>query len=100
MKTLSKIFFISLALLAITPAMAIKPDSTPAVKKVVAEKVSLNKGDAQTLAMVLKGIGLKRAEAIVRYRKDHGPFKTIEELANVKGIGVSTVEKNRARISL
>ncbi|HFB65299.1 MAG TPA: hypothetical protein ENJ60_07130 [Aeromonadales bacterium] len=99
MKTLSKIIFISFVMFTITPAMAKKPTTTPAVQQ-AAEKVSLNNGDAQTLATVLKGVGLKRAEAIVSYRKDHGPFKAIEDLANVKGIGVATVEKNRARISL
>lgn len=99
MKTLSKIFFISLVIFSITPVMAKKPIAMPSVQQ-AAEKVSLNKGDAQTLATVLKGVGLKRAEKIVSYRKDHGPFKAIEELANVKGIGVATVEKNRARISL
>ncbi len=46
----------------------------------------------------LKGVGAKRAQAIVDYRKAHGPFKSADELALVKGIGPSAIDKNRADI--
>ncbi len=98
MKTLIKIFFISLLMISATSTFAKKPSSAAVLQ--VMEKVSLNNGSAEALSSVLKGIGLKRAMAIVSYRKDHGPFKAIEELANVKGIGVATVEKNRNKITL
>ena len=39
-----------------------------------------------------------KAQAIVDYRKAHGSFKSAEQLALVKGIGLKTVEKNRDRI--
>ncbi|MDH5518085.1 MAG: ComEA family DNA-binding protein [Gammaproteobacteria bacterium] len=48
----------------------------------------------------LKGIGLKKAEAIVSYRNQHGKFKTAEALSNVKGIGLKTVEKNKSLIEI
>ncbi len=65
-----------------------------------AGEVNINTADAQTIAKNLKGVGLKKAQAIVVYRKKNGPFKTIESLAKVKGIGFKTVEKNRANISI
>jgi competence protein ComEA len=59
-----------------------------------ADKININEADAETLA-ALNGIGASRAEAIVRYREERGAFETLEDLANVKGIGLVTVEKNR-----
>lgn len=64
------------------------------------EKVSINKATAETLSVVMKGIGMKKAQAIVDYRKHNGPFKKVEDLVLVKGIGVATVEKNKQRLTL
>ncbi len=57
--------------------------------------VNINTADAATLARELSGVGLKRAQAIVDYRQKHGPFKSADELALVKGIGPAAVAKNR-----
>lgn len=62
--------------------------------------VNINEADAATLAAALNGVGQSRAEAIVRYRETHGDFIDIYELANVKGIGERTVERNADRIVL
>ena len=62
------------------------------------ERVNINTADAATLDRVLNGIGPSKAEAIVLYRKANGPFRSIDQLASVKGIGLSTIEKNRDRI--
>ena len=62
--------------------------------------VNVNEADAETLAEVLKGVGLKRAKAIVAYREEHGKFYTPEELTAVRGIGKSTVSRNLDRITL
>ena len=48
--------------------------------------VSINTAGADVLK-TLRGIGSAKAEAIVEYRKQHGNFKSVEELKNVKGIG-------------
>lgn len=64
------------------------------------ERVNINTADRATLATALTGIGVSRAEAIVRYRELYGPFETVEELVEVSGVGASTLERNRDRITL
>lgn len=60
--------------------------------------VDINTADAPTLARELSGVGDARAEAIVAYRKEHGPFRSIDELGLVKGIGRRVIEDNRANL--
>lgn len=62
--------------------------------------VSINQADAEQLASVLKGVGLKKAESIVRYREQNGPFTQIEQLQEVPGIGSALFERNRARLKM
>ena len=62
--------------------------------------VDINKADAATIAKELDGIGPARAKAIVEYREKHGAFKTVEEVAKVKGVGAKAIEQNRANIRL
>ena len=71
-----------------------------AAQALATEKVNINTADAAALDRVLVGVGPSKAAAIVEYRKANGPFKSAEELALVKGIGLSTVEQNRDRIEL
>lgn len=59
--------------------------------------VSINSADVEQL-MHLKGIGQKRAQEIVRYRQLNGPFKTIDDLLLVKGVGEKVLVDNRAVI--
>ncbi|HEY5851332.1 MAG TPA: helix-hairpin-helix domain-containing protein [Lysobacter sp.] len=65
-----------------------------------AEKVNINTADAATIDRVMVNIGRGKAEAIVAYRKANGPFRSAEQLAKVKGVGLKTVEKNLDRIVL
>jgi len=60
-----------------------------------ADPVNLNTADAATLDRELKGIGPARAAAIVAYRTQHGPFKSVDELALVAGIGQKVIDDNR-----
>ncbi|MGX5201693.1 ComEA family DNA-binding protein [Aliikangiella sp. IMCC44632] len=63
-------------------------------------KVNLNTAGAEQIAEALTGVGIKKAQAIVAFRNQFGEFKSIEELASVKGIGVLTVVRNESRILL
>lgn len=58
-------------------------------------QVDINSADAKTLASALSGVGLVKAEAIVAWRESNGPFRRVEDLAKVRGIGRKTIEANR-----
>jgi competence protein ComEA len=62
--------------------------------------VNINAADAATLSQELKGIGPAKAAAIIEYRQKHGPFKSADELALVKGIGQKFIDKNRSDLRL
>ncbi|MEH6585981.1 MAG: ComEA family DNA-binding protein [Halioglobus sp.] len=81
---------------ALTPAHAQEAQEIPGAMTTI----NINTADASTLAAGLNGVGASRAEDIVRYREEFGAFTTVEQLAEVKGVGKSTLEKNRARITL
>jgi competence protein ComEA len=75
-------------------AVAAKPAATTAQ-----EAININTADAQALTK-LKGIGPKKADAIVAWRKANGSFKTVDQFADVKGIGAKTLEANRKSIRI
>lgn len=79
-------FLIPLLLLGIAPCWA--------------GPVNINTADATTIARELKGIGPAKAQAIVDHRQKHGAFRSLEELALVKGIGQKLVDQNRADLRL
>ena len=60
--------------------------------------VNLNTADAATLARHLEGIGESKGRAIVEHRTRNGAFRSVDELALVKGIGPKTLELNRSRL--
>ena len=64
----------------------------------IAQEVNINTADAESIATSLNGIGLKKAEAIVAWRTEHGNFTDLAALEQVKGIGQKTVEKNKDNI--
>jgi len=65
-----------------------------------AEPVDVNTATAEQLAEALNGVGESKAQAIVAYREANGPFTHIDELINVRGIGMATVDKNRELLRL
>lgn len=62
-------------------------------------RININQADEAQLTQ-LKGIGPKKAQAIVAYRVAHGPFQDIESLADVKGISPDFVQQHRDELSL
>ena len=80
-------------LLAFSPlslAVEAQPDTTQQI-----QMLDINSADAAAIAAALDGVGLTKAQEIVAYREMFGSFRSVDELADVKGIGAATVEKNR-----
>ncbi|MGH1371032.1 MAG: ComEA family DNA-binding protein [Cellvibrionaceae bacterium] len=62
--------------------------------------ININTASAEVIAETLTGIGLKRAQAIVAWRENHGAFTHKEQITAIKGIGESTLAKNEELIRL
>ncbi len=102
---LTSLIFAFLTTLSVTTTAApsIKPEApipitTQMSKTDQSAKVNLNAADAETLRRDLFGIGAAKAKAIVAYRESNGPFASVDELLEVKGIGKALLEKNRDRV--
>ena len=63
-----------------------------------ADPVDINSATAEELALVLNGVGAKKAAAIVAYREKNGPFQDVQELTKVSGIGAKLVENNKVNL--
>ena len=61
--------------------------------------VNVNSATAEELAL-LPGVGPTKAQAIIRYRTEHGAFKRVEDLSEVKGIGDKALERMRPHVAL
>ena len=61
--------------------------------------ININRASESELVS-LDGVGSSKAQDIILYREMFGGFKTVNDLAKVKGIGKKTVEKNRGRLSV
>jgi competence protein ComEA len=80
------------------PALTVAAQTTtPAAERAAA--VNLNTASAADLES-LPGIGAKTAERILEYRQKNGPFKKIEDLMNVKGIGEKSFLKLKPRLTV
>lgn len=62
-------------------------------------KVNINTANVDELS-ALAGIGKSKAEAIIKYRQEHGDFKKVEDLVEVKGIGEGILNKIKNDIKL
>ncbi len=65
-----------------------------------AAPVNINTADAKTIAEMVKGVGEKRAQAIIAYREQNGPFASIDDLVRIKGIGKKIIDKNRDNMTV
>lgn len=93
MKKIILALCLSVSTLLTLPAMAETADA-PMVS------VNVNQASAAEISEVLQGVGDAKAQAIVAYREENGAFGSVEDLAQVKGIGPSTLQNNQARIAL
>jgi len=75
------------------------PQPSHSASQEVQSLVNINTADVATLVQ-LKGIGPKKAEAIIAWRKANGQFKNIEQLMDVKGIGEAILKANKGKITI
>ena len=103
MRKLTALFVAStLALGATSMAFAADTATTDAqatTQQVDSAKLPINSATAEQF-MALKGIGKKKADAIIAWRTEHGGFKTLEELAEVNGISERFVSEHQAELTL
>lgn len=64
----------------------------------IVNQINLNTADASVLSKSMKGIGVKRAEAIIKYRETHDGFKSVEDLSMVPLFGKNFVSSHLAEI--
>jgi len=85
-----------------TVTTAVKPAAKPqpAATASKSTRLNINTATAEQIAQGLNGVGLKKAQAIVAHRKTNGPFKTVAELVEVKGIGPAIVERNLDKMAV
>ena len=102
----SLVAFLSAVVVSLSAVSFVQAETTSSTTKAQAQveapkaaHVNINTADADTL-MSLKGVGAKKAEAIIAWRKENGNFKSVEQLMDVKGIGESILESNKSRLSL
>jgi competence protein ComEA len=95
----SHLIVLSVILIATISSAAMAADSAPVVAAPITGIVNLNTADAAQLAM-LPRVGLKAAQRIVDYRKEHGSFKKTSDLMQVKGFGEKSFERLAAYVTI
>jgi comEA protein len=102
----SFLFIAALALGSVSPLLAqtpAKPVKAAKPTKVAAaastEIINLNTATATQIA-TLPGIGPKTADLVVQYRQKNGPYKKIEEIMNVRGVGEKSFLKLKSRLTV
>ncbi|WP_375738003.1 ComEA family DNA-binding protein [Pseudomonas boanensis] len=99
----SLVFSLAAIFAGVVPAaMAAKEPVAEVAVATTAEsaRINLNSADVAALQAGLIGIGETKAKAIVQYRDENGPFASVDDLLEVKGIGAKTLEKNRDRLRI
>ena len=74
-------------------------ESSPTPQEEQSGKININSATAAELDS-LSGIGPTKAQAIIDYRNQNGPFRTVDDLLNVPGIGPKTLETIRDQITV
>jgi competence protein ComEA len=94
LRLLGSALLLAVAALTMTPPAAAAPAPVPAN-----DRINLNTAGVEEL-VTLPGIGRVYAERIVEYRTKNGPFKRVEDLLNVRGVGEKTFEKIKDRLTV
>lgn len=99
-KKLVPVLFAALAALPLASQVHAQTEPPVVAVAEVAARVNINTADADTLSRELKGIGPSKARAIVDYREQQGVFVSVDELLEVKGIGLATLERIRDQLTV
>ncbi|MBQ3307127.1 MAG: helix-hairpin-helix domain-containing protein [Bacilli bacterium] len=78
---------------------ALKNDACICSEEISSSKININTASKEEL-MELPGIGDAKAQDIIQYREEHGPFQSIEDVQNVSGIGESLYSKIQENITV
>ncbi len=62
--------------------------------------LNINTASQDEFVALHKGLGPAKAQAIIDYRKANGPFKSVDDLKHVKGIGAKRLEKVRSELTV
>ncbi len=92
MKALKKVMVLLIA-------VSVLAAFSPSIWAQDTDKININTATAEEITL-LKGIGQKYAERVVKYRDENGPFKNPEDITKVPGIGQKTFDQNRDRITI
>lgn len=91
------VLFVAVSLVGFTPVTVLAANSSSV--KQVAEIVHLNQATAEQL-QILPGVGPALSERIVDYRTEHGPFNSVEQLTEVKGVGEAKLSKIKSQLTV
>lgn len=95
----SALVFVAALVCISSPLIAQRAAKPPVAAVASTEVVNLNSATAEQIA-TLPGIGPKTAELVVQYRGKNGPFKKIEEIMNVRGVGEKSFLKIKDRLTV
>ena len=99
-----KATWLAVVLLLFVVSLSVKASEKNAVADLsplaqsIPSKINLNTADVRMLTQSFKGIGKKRAQAIVHYRETQGTFKSVADLAAVRGLGRSFINTHLAEL--
>ena len=89
------------AMAALVIAASIPSLSFAADASTCTQPVNISTADAKLLVECVKGLGPKKAEAIITYRTEHGgKFTSVDEISNVPGIGPKRAEKLKSQLTV
>jgi len=95
----SALAIVAALLFVSSPLVAQRVAKPPTAAAASTEVVNLNNATAAQIA-TLPGIGPKTADLVVQYRTKNGPFKKIEEIMNVRGVGEKSFLKIKDRLTV
>ena len=99
MKNIFSLLLITLLTCFSVLSVAQQMTEQPEIIDLASQRVDINQASLDDL-ISLKGVGMKRAKAIIAYREMNGKFTTVEELAKVKGIGAKVLADNIQRLKI